>query len=135
MKTWKTDILLMALAACATALAPPGWAKDAPAGPGSVGAAFGNTIRSTYPDGRTAELWLSADGAYTAEGRRHDPSSGHWNVKGAKLCLKQAHPMAAPFSYCVPLPAAGMAAGWTGKAYTGEPIQIRLIHGHVSGGG
>jgi hypothetical protein len=100
----------------------------------AVSEAFGNTIRSTYPDGRTAELWLAPDGAYTAEGRRHDPSSGHWKVKGSKLCLKQAHPMAAPFSYCVDLPSAGMSGGWTGKAYTGEVIQIQLVKGQVRGG-
>lgn len=99
----------------------------------AVSEAFGNTIRSTYPDGRTAELWLSPGGAYTAEGRRHDPSSGHWKVKGSKLCLKQSHPIAAPFSYCVDLPSAGMAAGWSGKAYTGEAIQIQLIKGQVRG--
>jgi hypothetical protein len=100
----------------------------------AVSEAFGNTIRSTYPDGRTAELWLTSDGAYTAEGRRHDPSSGHWKVKDSKLCLKQSRPFAAPFSYCVALPSAGMSSGWTGKAYTGEAIQIQLIKGQVRGG-
>ena len=108
---------------------------DEPAAPSQsvVSEAFGNTIRSTYPDGRTAELWLTSDGAYTAEGRRHDPSSGHWKVKGDKLCLKQSRPIAAPFSYCVALPASGMSSGWTGKAYTGEVIQIQLIKGQVRG--
>lgn len=101
---------------------------------GLVSEAFGNTIRSTYPDGRTAELWLSADGSYTAEGRRHDPSSGRWKVKGQKLCLKQSRPIAAPFSYCVPVPATGMSAAWTGKAYTGEAIEIQLIKGQIRGG-
>ena len=37
--------------------------------------AFGNTIVSTYPDGRQAQLWLHPDGSYTAEGRRLDRSS------------------------------------------------------------
>ncbi len=95
--------------------------------------AFGNTIQSTYPDGRTAELWLAQDGSYTAEGRRHDPSSGHWTVKADKLCLKQSRPIAAPFSYCVPLPASGLSASWTGKAYTGEAIQIALVRGRDGG--
>ena len=35
-----------------------------------VEAAFGNTVVTTYPDGRTQLLWLSRDGAYTAKGRR-----------------------------------------------------------------
>src|SRR5207249_1593703 len=62
-----------------------------------VSAAFGNTIVSTYPDGRTAELWLHPDGGYDAMGRRKDPSSGHWKVKGEKVCLKQKKPIPVPF--------------------------------------
>jgi len=101
----------------------------------TVGAAFGNTILSTYPDGRTAELWLAPDGGYTAQGRRHDPSSGHWTVKGAKLCLKQSHPVSVPFSFCTPLPSGDMSEGWVGKAVSGERIQIKMIRGHVTGPG
>ena len=37
--------------------------------------AFGSTIVSTYPDGRQGKLWLKADGTYTAEGRKHQPSA------------------------------------------------------------
>jgi hypothetical protein len=95
--------------------------------------AFGNTIVSTYPDGRKGELWLAAGGAYTAEGRRHDPSSGHWSVKGSKLCLKQSRPIPAPFSYCTPLPSGGMGASWSAKAVTGEQIRVKLVKGHASG--
>ncbi len=95
--------------------------------------AFGSTIVSTYPDGRQAELWLKRDGTYTAEGRRHDRSDGAWQVKadkGAyKLCLKQHRPIPAPFSYCTDVPDGGLNKGWSGKAYTGEAISIRLVHG------
>jgi hypothetical protein len=100
-----------------------------PASP--VQKAFGNTILSTYPDGRTGELWLQADGRYTAQGRRGDPSSGRWNLSGDKLCLKQSHPLAVPFHFCTPLPSGGMNAAWSAKAVTGEAIQVRLLHGHV----
>ena len=96
-----------------------------------VDRAFGNTIVSTYPDGRTAELWLAADGNYTAQGRRHDPSRGRWAVRAGKMCLKQSHPYAFGITYCVPLPQGSLSAGWTGKAYTGEPIKISLAPGHV----
>src|SRR5688572_22130438 len=65
-----------------------------------VSAAFGNTVVSTYPDGRTAKLWIKADGTYTATGRRGKPSSGKWSIKGAKVCLKQQKPTPAPFTYC-----------------------------------
>ena len=91
--------------------------------------AFGSTIVSTYPDGRQAELWLQRDGGYRAEGRRHDPSSGRWQIKGDKLCLKQQRPFPAPFSFCTPLPASGIDRAWAGKAFTGEPIRIRLVKG------
>jgi hypothetical protein len=99
-----------------------------------VDEAFGNTVVSTYPDGRTAELWLAPDGSYTGQGRHHDMSSGHWKVEGAKLCLKQSRPIAFPFSYCPPLPSSGLGAPWAGKAPTGEVTQIKLVHGHVAGG-
>lgn len=95
--------------------------------------AFGSTIVSTYPDGRQAELWLKRDGSYTAEGRRHDRSSGTWRIKddkdGPKLCLKQHAPFPAPFSYCTGVPGGGLDRPWTGKAYTGEQIRIRLVKG------
>jgi hypothetical protein len=38
--------------------------------------AFGNTIVSTYPDGRQAHLWLQPDGTYTRHGRPDDRSNG-----------------------------------------------------------
>jgi hypothetical protein len=98
-----------------------------------VSKAFGNTIVSTYPDGRVAELWLQPGGAYTAEGRRGDMSSGRWSVKGAKLCLKQSKPIGVPFSFCTPIPKAGLGASWSAKAVTGEAIRVRLVAGHVSG--
>ena len=98
-----------------------------------VSAAFGNTIVSTYPDGRTAELWLHPDGGYDAMGRRKDPSSGHWKVKGEKVCLKQKKPIPVPFTYCAAIMPGGVGASWTGKAVTGEPIRIRLVRGRAYG--
>ena len=92
-------------------------------------AAFGNTIVSTYPDGRTGELWLQPDGNYTAEGRRHDRSRGHWQIKGERLCLKQSHPFAFGYVYCAPLAQVRIGASWTAKAVTGEPIKVSLVRG------
>ncbi len=91
--------------------------------------AFGSTIVSTYPDGRQGELWLNKDGTYTAAGRRQDRSSGAWQVKGDKLCMKQKTPFPAPFSYCTPIPTAGIDTSWTGKAYTGETLSIKVVKG------
>jgi hypothetical protein len=93
--------------------------------------AFGNTILSTYPDGRTAELWLSPDGSYTAEGRQHDRSRGSWSIKDDRLCLKQAHPFAFGYVYCTPLRSAQIGSSWSGTAVTGEPILIRLVRGRI----
>jgi hypothetical protein len=95
--------------------------------------AFGSTIVSTYPDGRQAELWLKRDGTYDMEGRRHDRSSGTWQVKaddqqGQKLCFKQHKPFPAPFSYCTPAPQ-DINRPWNAKAVTGEAVSVRLVHG------
>jgi len=104
-------------------------------GASSVSPAFGNTIVSTYPDGRTAELWLAPDGSYKGLGRkRNDASAGHWKLKGDKLCLKQSRPLPVPFSYCFPLPAGGFEKPWPGKAPTGEATTIKLVRGHIAGG-
>ncbi|MBV9511426.1 MAG: hypothetical protein JO303_14210 [Caulobacteraceae bacterium] len=120
-----------ALIAAALAAASLGAAAadPSPADTARVSEAFGNTIISTYPDGRTAELWLKPGGAYSAKGRRGDPSSGHWTVKGAKLCLKQSRPLPMFINYCTPIPDAGMGHAWSAKAVTGEPIRVQLVKG------
>jgi hypothetical protein len=93
---------------------------------------FGNTVVSTYPDGRQAELWLQPDGRYTAEGRRSDASSGHWKIKDGKLCLSQSSPIPSPFTYCTAIPAMRMGASWTAKAVTGEQIRVKVVKGRYS---
>ena len=99
------------------------------AGPSGLQAAFRNTVVSTYPDGRQAKLWLAKDGSYTAEGRRHDRSNGHWKLKDGRICLRQSHPPTLPFSYCTDLPSGGVGATWSAKAVTGEAIRVRLVKG------
>jgi hypothetical protein len=91
--------------------------------------AFKNTVVSTYPDGRTARLWLSSDGSYTAEGRRKDRSSGHWKVKGDKICLRQSHPATLPLSYCTALPSGGVGSTWSAKSVFGDPLKVTLVAG------
>ncbi len=98
----------------------------------AVEKAFGNTIVSTYPDGRKGELWLEPGGSYSAEGRRKDMSSGHWTVKNSKLCLKQAKPIGVPFSFCTPIPSAGLGGSWSAKAVSGEQITVKVVKGHVA---
>ncbi len=85
--------------------------------------AFAGTIVSTYPDGRTAELWLNPDGTYTSEGRRHDRHRGRWTVKGDKVCFHRGI-----FRYCTPMPT---GTAFTTRAVTGETIRVRLTPGRA----
>lgn len=89
--------------------------------PPALEKAFTGTIISTYPDGRTASLWMNRSGTYTSMGRRHDRHSGRWTVKGDKVCFKRGL-----FGYCTALPTKG---SFTTKAVTGETIQVRLVPG------
>jgi hypothetical protein len=103
-------------------------AADTP--PKGVKAAFGNTIRTTYPDGRLQYIWLRPDGSWDAIGRRGKPSSGKWTLKEEKLCMKQVKPFAAPFKYCTRIPADGdVGIVWTSKDMAGEPIKLTLVKG------
>ena len=113
------------LIALALALPLPALAGAA-AAPDSLARAFGNTVVSTYPDGRTGLLWLKRDGTYAAKGRHRTSSSGTWTLKGEKMCLNQKRPIGVPFAYCTALPT---STTWTAKAVTGEPITVRIVKG------
>jgi hypothetical protein len=89
--------------------------------PPAIQKAFTGTIVSTYPDGRTAKLWMEPSGDYTSMGRRHELHHGHWSVKGDKVCFRRGI-----FGYCTPIPS---ESAFTTKAVTGETIQVRLVPG------
>lgn len=92
--------------------------------------AFSNTVVSTYPDGRQAKLWLSPDGTYKAEGRKHDPSSGVWKIKGDQICLKQKNPRPPlPISYCTAVPAGTVGTTWSARSVFGDPLRVKLVAG------
>ncbi len=93
-------------------------------------AAFGNTVVSTYPDGRQGKLWLAQDGSYTGQGRRGDRSSGRWTLKGDTVCLRQVHPPTLPLSFCTPIPSGGVGSTWTAKSVWGDPLTVTLVAGH-----
>ena len=97
-----------------------------------VSKAFGNTIVSTYQDGRKGYTWLKADGSYTGEGRRKDRSSGRWRIAGERLCFKQDHPYVFGAGFCVAVPQAGFENGFKSKSPTGEPTTITMVKGHVA---
>lgn len=114
---------IFAAAAAASALLVAGADKS------DLAPAFKNTVVSTYPDGRTARLWLSADGSYEAEGRKKDRSDGHWTLKGDKICLRQSHPATVPISYCTAVPSGDVGATWSAKSVFGDPLTVTLVAG------
>ena len=97
-----------------------------------VAAALGNTVTTTYPDGRTQEIWLEPGGTWAGIGRTHKLRSGAWTLKGERICLRQLRPTSFPFSYCPAFPArAHVGDGWASKDFFGTPIQVKLVAGHL----
>jgi hypothetical protein len=116
---------ILLAAAPALARAQPAAVPDVP-----VAAAFGNTVVTTYPDGRTQQIWLTPDGRWTGISRTHKDLAGKWTLKGDKLCMRQQTPPTLPFSYCTAFPQdARVGAAWTSKDFVGTPIQLKLVRG------
>ena len=103
----------------------------APAATGAPGleAAFGNTIVSTHPDGRQAKLWLSRDGTWAAESRKHERSGGTWRLKGKKLCLTQTKPHRGLMTLCKTFPAVRLGMSWQDKAFNGDRVTNKVVAG------
>ena len=87
--------------------------------------AFKGALVSTYDDGRKGRLNLSRDGTYRYRGRKNDPSSGVWNIKGNTICLHQRRPIPIG-SYCTPIP---NGTSWRTKAAGGEMVTVRVVGG------
>lgn len=121
MRRFSAALLVLALTAGAAQAAPSQ----------GIAAAFGNTVKALYPDGRYQWLWFKPDGSWEAFGRRGKWSSGKWSAKDAgKVCLKQARPIAIPFHYCTDFPANGaVGAVWTSKSLEGDPIKVTVVKG------
>jgi hypothetical protein len=96
-----------------------------------VATAFGNTVLSIYPDGRSQKIWLQPDGTWTGLSRRGIALAGKWTLKGEKVCLRQSKPPTLPFSFCQVFPQ-DPSAGVDAKDLTGTPIHLKLVTGHVS---
>jgi len=98
----------------------------------NVAAAFGNTVITTYPDGRTQKIWLKEDGSFEGISRRGNHIAGAWTLKGEQVCLKQSRPIPIPISYCTDFPATGApGVEWTSKDLRGTPIKLTLHKGIV----
>jgi hypothetical protein len=119
---------LLALAAAANAAEP-----DDRAAAARVSAAFGNTVMSIYPDGRSQKIWLEPDGKWTGLSRRGNALAGSWSMKGEKVCLKQSKPPTLPISFCQAFPS-DPVKGVDAKDLTGTPIHLKLVKGHVENG-
>lgn len=99
-----------------------------------VAAAFGNTVTSTYPDGRSQKIWMQPDGTWTGLSRRGLSLAGTWNLRGEKVCLRQRTPPTLPFSYCTAFPADTRVGDvWPSKDFLGTAIQLRVVPGVQSG--
>ena len=118
-----------AAATLAIALAAPAAASAADAN--GLSAAFGNTVKALYPDGRYQWLWFHADGSWEAFGRRGKWSSGRWTqADGQRVCLRQSRPIPIPFNYCTTFPAnGGVGVVWASKSMEGDPIKVTVVKG------
>lgn len=110
-------------------IAAPVGAYAAAASPPNVRAAFGNTILTIDPDGRSRKIWLQPDGTWTGLSRRGLDLAGKWRVDGDKVCLSQSKP-ALPGSMCEALPSDPKAEIET-KDPTGKTIRLKLVKGRV----
>ena len=91
--------------------------------------AYGNTLISTYPDGRTARTWLQPGGRYEGRGRRGGRSSGTWRIRDGQVCFSQRRPIPLPGAYCTPIVSGGVGTSWAARAVTGEQIRVTLVAG------
>lgn len=121
--------LLLSSIAALTLIA--GSAQAATSASQGFAAAFGNTVKALYPDGKYQWLWFKPDGTWEAFGRRGRWSSGKWSQKDASLvCLRQSKPFPIPFNYCTAFPAgSGVGAVWASKSLEGEPIRVTVVKG------
>lgn len=114
----------------ATLLAAPLAAKAADTPPVDVSAAFGNTVLTIDPDGRSRKIWLKQDGSWTGLSRRGLDLAGKWTVQGDKICLKQSKPRLFG-SLCEKFPME-LGARVETKDPTGKTIYLKLVKGHVT---
>lgn len=110
------------LAATSAALAAESAAQVKPA--------FGNTVLSIYPDGRSQKIWMHPDGSWDGLSRRGTRLAGNWNIRDGKVCMKQSKPPTLPLAYCTAFPDnTYVGVSWTSKDMSGTPIQLKVVKG------
>lgn len=117
-------LLLAAVLAVSIPVAPA-----ASASPAGVNAAFGNTVLTIDPDGRTRKIWLQPDGTWTGLSRRGLDLAGKWSVKGDKVCLTQSKPKLFG-SMCETFPTEPGRV-LEAKDPTGKTVRIKLVKGRI----
>ncbi|HEX2817183.1 MAG TPA: hypothetical protein VHN39_12345 [Phenylobacterium sp.] len=95
----------------------------------NVATAFGNTVVSIDPDGRSRKIWLQPDGSWTGLSRRGLALAGKWTVKGEKICMSQSKPRLFG-DLCQVFPS-DPKTGIDTKDPTGTPIHLKLVKGHI----
>ena len=96
--------------------------------------AFGNTVLSIYPDGRSQKIWMHPDGTWDGQSRRGTALAGRWSVKDGKVCMKQSKPPTLPVAYCTVFPEKTyVGVSWASKDMSGTPIQLKVVQGMVTG--
>jgi len=119
--------LVAALTASTSIVATGAQAADETA---QVKPAFGNTVLSIYPDGRSQKIWMHPDGTWDGKSRRGTPLAGRWSVKDGKVCMKQSQPPTLPLAYCTAFPAnTYVGVTWASKDMSGTPIQLKVVKG------
>ena len=91
--------------------------------------AFGNTIITTYPNGKVTRTWLHLDGTYDARRANGDRSAGVWKLKGMQVCITQKRPVYVPVAFCTPVVPGGVGVSWMAKGLLGEPVRNTLVAG------
>ena len=117
--------LLLLAALMAAPLAP----QAAAAPSANVEAAFGNTVLTIDPDGRSRKIWLQPNGTWTGLSRRGLDLAGKWTVKGDKVCLSQSKPRLFG-SMCEKFPSE-LGVAVKSKDPTGKIVQLKLVKGRV----
>ncbi len=114
----------------ATFLAAPALAHAAAAPSADVSAAFGNTLLTIDPDGRSRKIWLKPDGTWSGLSRRGLDLAGKWTVQDDKVCLRQSKPRLLG-SMCEKFPTdPGISV--QSKDPTGKRVQLKLVKGRVT---
>jgi hypothetical protein len=122
--------LVSAALLAASALSASAAEPSAPAPSGNAAAAFGNTIVSVDPDGRSRKIWLQPDGSWTGKSRRGLDLAGKWTVKDGKVCMTQSKPRLFG-SLCQVFPT-DPKTGVDTTDPTGTKVHLKLVKGHVT---